>query len=45
MRVLRNIKRMLLYIAEYIPVPFGKIRMLLYKLAGLHRVFISMHMI
>jgi len=35
MRVLRNIKRMLLYIAEYIPVPFGKIRMLFYKLAGL----------
>jgi len=35
MRVLRNIKRMLLYIAEYIPVPFGKIRMLFYRLAGL----------
>lgn len=35
MRVLRNVKRMLLYIAEYIPVPFGKIRMLFYKLAGL----------
>ena len=35
MKIIRTIKRMLLYTAEYIPVPFGKIRMLLYKLAGL----------
>ena len=31
----RTIKRMFLFIAEHIPVPFGKIRMTLYKLAGL----------
>ena len=35
MRILRTIKRMFLYIAEYIPVPFGNVRMFLYKLAGL----------
>ena len=35
MRISRTMKRMFLYIAEYIPVPFGKVRMLLYKLSGL----------
>ena len=35
MRIRRTIKRMFLYIAEYIPVPFGKARMLLYRLSGL----------
>ncbi|NJD51378.1 MAG: acyltransferase [Candidatus Methanoperedens sp.] len=35
MKILRTIKRIFLYIAEYIPVPFGAFRMLLYKLAGL----------
>ena len=35
MKIRRTIKRMFLFIAEYVPVPFGKIRMMLYKLAGL----------
>jgi len=35
MRILRNIKKFLFYISGCIPVPFGKIRLLFYKLAGL----------
>ena len=35
MRTLRNMKKLLFYISGCIPVPFGKIRLLFYKLAGL----------
>ncbi|KAB2946162.1 MAG: acyltransferase [Candidatus Methanoperedens sp.] len=35
MRILRTINRIFLYMAEYVPVPFGYFRMLLYTLAGL----------
>ncbi|MFZ3382391.1 MAG: acyltransferase [Candidatus Methanoperedens sp.] len=35
MRILRNIKKLLFYVSGCIPVPFGRIRLLFYKLAGL----------